>query len=854
MKLKKYVLIIIGFTTSLLLSAQLEDVDKNYYQNSIGKNFFEIQEKMENYYATRDKGRGSGYKQYKRWEDEIKYQLNPDGTIPNLAKIYAEAYEQTKAKGNNKSLTGSWKNVGPFSWKAGPISRAPGIGRINCISFHPSDANTIYLGSPRGGIWKSIDGGEKWTPQFQHLSQIGVSSIVLDPNNASHVYALTGDGEHNFSTTNSLGIYKSTDGGNNWIALTLPWNSGTNVWGRRMVMDPNDSDIMYVATTNGLYKTTNGGTSWNREINNNFFDVRFKPGDSNTIYAATDNDIYVNSGNGWNQTVTNASNSKRIALGVSANAPNTLYYLRGKGSESGDPSFKYGGLYKSTDSGLTFTLQSDTPNILGGNPLGAAHGDQSTYDTALLVDKDNDDKVLVGGINLWGSNNSGDTMSIKAYWAGFNDPSGAYEDRYVHADIHALEINPLDGKVYCGSDGGIFVSTNFGETWTDLSKTLAVSQIYDFDGAENHPDYLIAGFQDNGSMLYRGEQDSTLSIYQADGQDCKIHPTNKDTIIYSTQSGAFYRTFDGGQSHTMINPASSTRFYVPLEMDPTNPNRLALGYKDDIYISENLGDTWTSYKPDGIKNQLWDFILISPDGTEIFASKGSKIFKAELSNLTTWTDISYNLPSLSGVPITSISMRDNNDNLYVTMGGSAVTSKVYVLRQSAPSTRVNYTFSGLPNVGVLCQAFDKNNVHYIGTTVGIYVRSLGGTSWINFSSGISNASVPNQQVRDIEINNTKGVIYAATYGRGIFESGLYGACVEKEFLTQSNDIDNENPGTQYVRADEFIEATRIINGSASNNVKYQAGQTLVFKPGFHAKQNAVFEAAIGDCTVSEPPN
>ncbi len=150
------------------------------------------------------------------------------------------------------------------------------------------------------------------------------------------------------------------------------------------------------------------------------------------------------------------------------------------------------GVYRSTDSGANFSTRSTTPNILGYSSTGSDDIDQAWYDLAIAVALDNTSKLYTGGINVWKSINAGTTMTNVSQWV-----FGGTE--YTHADIHALEYNPLNDYLYCGSDGGIFQSSDGGDSWTNISTGLANMQFYKIAGKESNSNLLVGGTQDNGS-------------------------------------------------------------------------------------------------------------------------------------------------------------------------------------------------------------------------------------------------------------------------------------------------------------------------------------------------------------------
>jgi hypothetical protein len=142
--------------------------------------------------------------------------------------------------------------------------------------------NTLWVGLPSGGIWKTTNNGGSWTPLSDGLPTIGVSGIAIHPTDPNIIWILTGDGDA--ADTKSIGVLKSTNGGTTWATTGLTWNASDENRGYKLMIDPANSNTLWAVTTLGLYKTTNGGTSWTNVFSGDFRDLEFKPGTSSTMY------------------------------------------------------------------------------------------------------------------------------------------------------------------------------------------------------------------------------------------------------------------------------------------------------------------------------------------------------------------------------------------------------------------------------------------------------------------------------------------------------------------------------------------------------------------------------------------
>ena len=166
-----------------------------------------------------------GWKLYKRWENYWEQRVNlKTGAFPNTNSV--DEFLKFKPGANNSDKSANWVNLGTNSTPGGYA----GLGRINCVALHPTDVNTFWVGSPSGGLWKTINGGASWTIMNESLPVLGVSDIVIDRNNPDIIYIATGDRDvgsmselsgSQAADNNSIGVYKSINGGLTWNATGI---------------------------------------------------------------------------------------------------------------------------------------------------------------------------------------------------------------------------------------------------------------------------------------------------------------------------------------------------------------------------------------------------------------------------------------------------------------------------------------------------------------------------------------------------------------------------------------------------------------------------------------------------------
>ena len=715
---------------------------------------------FEAYRASHPYTKGNGFKPYAR---EMNFSLERnfgDGTF----KADALFIEWKKIQENNSfsktSTQSNWIAKGPINT---PIimsnGKKRGNGRVNCITFDPNDQDIIWIGSPAGGLWKTVDGGSNWTTGTDNLPVIGVSSIAIDPTNTQNMLIVTGDADA--TDTYSIGILKSTDGGNNWATTSLSYNISQEKRINKVIINPNNPDSVYAVTNSNIMMSTDAGSNWITVGSiGRWRDIEFKPGTPSTIYAAKQSsggsNIYRTTDGGVNWSVINngvsSSGKYRPLIAVTPSNPEVIYALYSASD------YSLHGLYKSSDGGDNWVLQSNSPNILGRATDGTSTGGQSWYDLSLAVATDNENFLYVGGINLWKTTDGGQNWSINASSGSSSNYS------YMHVDQHAAEFNPLNDIAYVGNDGGFYKYMNNLNKWVDISDGLEISQFYKLGLSESNPDRLVAGAQDNGTeMLTNSTWDA---IRGADGMECAIDPFDEDVIYSTSQYGGLKKTYNGGNNWDNIKPVSYDGGWVtPYKIHPINNNLIVAGY-EEVYRSTTAGSVWDSISYNVSGGQAIKTIaLAASDEDYVYASTYSKLKVTKDAGIT-WTNIKPGLPNYS---ITDITVANNDaDRIWATLSGYVGGYKVYESIDGGMNW-VNITANGLPNLPVNCIVYQAgtNDDLYVGTDVGVYYKNNTMTDWIPFMTGL-----PNVVIKELEIHYDEGTISAATFGRGIWKSPL----------------------------------------------------------------------------------
>jgi len=476
-----------------------------------------LERKGNKYYKNRDKGKGSGYKLYMRNLYWAKRNKDANGRVIPDSKVVEEC-EKFHENSKNNSRNSGWTELGPFNWSR-TSSWTPGLGRITAIAVEPSQQRIIYAGSPGGGIWKTTNGGQSWTPLGDRMTNMSIWSIAIDPNNANVVYLGNSAGQ----------IMKSTNGGNSWSEIYR-----VNGTPRTILIHPNSSRV-FIGSTKGLYRSTNSGGSFSLVLNAVAEDVLFKPGNTNVVYACG-NSFYrsTNGGSSFSRITSGINRNERMKMAVTPANPNAVYVVQKRGSG-------FGYLYRSLDGGSSFTTRANSSSV----PTNQVYFTQASRDMAITVSNTNAQEVYLGGMDFSRSTNGGSSFSKLATWS---DPS---DRSYVHADIEVLQY--INNTLYVGSDGGIFRSTNRGNNVTDLSQGgLAVKQYYRIGNAATDANMIVGGSQDNGTNIMQGSNRQFKEWLGADGMECFIDHKNKNVVYGTVQFGSLYKSTNGGNSMPWI--------------------------------------------------------------------------------------------------------------------------------------------------------------------------------------------------------------------------------------------------------------------------------------------------------------
>ncbi|MFZ6013006.1 MAG: T9SS type A sorting domain-containing protein [Bacteroidota bacterium] len=698
-------------------------------------NLKQIQKAFENY-SVQEAAQGRlnkknnhpyGWKQFRRWEYWWEPRTYPSGNFPEPGLEWKEM-QQFNATSVSTSATSNWIELGPKTWSDISGHWNPGIGRINVIVPSPGDPNTIYIGAPAGGLWKTTNGGSTWTALTDNIPSMGVSAIAIHPSNPNTI--LIGTGDRDANDTYGVGVLKSTDGGATWTQTSLTWAVSTGHTSARMVVNPSSPNTVLAGTTDGLYRSSDFGNTWTKVLAGDIDDLELKPGDPNYVYALVSKTLYRSTNGGLSFASTGQSSTRRAQIAVTPAAPSNVYF------------FSKSGLFLSTDNGASFRRKGSAPT----------EGSQDWYDLAIAVSPTDASRIHVGEIETYTSSNGGKNWTKLSNWYYPN----ASLPQYVHSDVHELVY--INNTLYCGSDGLITRSTD-GINFTDLTSGLGIRQFYNLGLSKTDANKFGGGSQDNGTYMYTPGR-GWHGWLGADGFETVIAPDNA-TTYGTSQNGTFYKSTAGGTNTVSISQPGGGAWNTPFVMHPTNPNTLYVGNSTGVRKTTNGMSSWATIGnlfPAAIN----DIAIGISNPSYLYASVKERIWVTK-NDGGTWTEITAGLP---GYYITDIAIDpQNTDRVMVTCSGYNAGKKVY-LSTNAGTTWTNISYN-LPNLPANASVVHQGAGIYVGMDVGIYYLSDGNTAWEGFMT-----SLPNVPVTELEIQQSSGKIRAATFGRGMWESSL----------------------------------------------------------------------------------
>ncbi|MCF2856051.1 rhombosortase-dependent cadherin domain-containing protein [Pseudoalteromonas sp. SMS1] len=723
----------------------------------------------------------------------------PHYSIAQSSVLFDYQPQLNAPDGQNQEL-GDWQELGP-----GNIG-----GRTRTLIIHPTNHDVMYTAGVAGGVWKTTDAGASWQPLSDLATNLAVTTLTFDPNNADIIYAGTGEGFFNFDALRGDGIFKSSDAGMTWEQISSTASNGDFQYVNKIAFSKNDANILYAATRTGVQKSMDSGSTWSTVfvpegasvgctdlsvLSESSVDVLLTAcGSFNAggVHRSTD------AGATWTPVIADATQG-RTTIAVAPSDNNIIYALAANRN-----SHAMDAVYKSTDMGATWnttvtqdTADSFTKLLLSNTVFGlfdqcfggtAQFFNQGWYDNIIAVDPINPDVVWTGGIDVFRSDDGGQSFVPTSVW--WFDPTNP---QYAHADQHEIVFHPdyngtTNTTMFVGNDGGIQRTDNAlsgrltlnevcGNTaadpaqrvsWSTLNNGYAVTQFYHGTVKPDGESYF-GGTQDNGTLSGQdGGFNGWIEILGGDGGWTAIDPTNPDVMFAENTGLSIQKSTDGGQSFSSatvgISGDNGFPFITRFEMAPSNPQVLWIG-GSQLWRTDNQAESWSAAS--GVLNGSVYAIGIAPntDSAVAAGTNGGTIYVTynadQADTQTQWVEATLE----GGATVSSIAF-DPKDNqvIYATLSNFDVT---HVWKTTDGGQNWQAMDNGLPNVPAMTIAVDPTNTQrlFVGTDLGVFVSIDGGMNWMADGSGLANTNIAKLIIKDSEL-------FAFTHGRSTYKVAI----------------------------------------------------------------------------------
>ncbi|MBK9317479.1 MAG: T9SS type A sorting domain-containing protein [Bacteroidetes bacterium] len=693
----------------------------------------------------------------------------------NYAEQLRAASQVGKVAG---ALSINWTERGP--------SNVGGRTRAIMVDLNDPTYKTVFSAGVGGGLWKTSDitvAAPVWTPVNDLFSNIAITAICQHPTTRNIIYFGTGEGWFNADAIRGDGIWKSTDGGLTFTQLAATAGLANFRYVNRMIIHPPTGDV-YAATNGGLFRSQNGGTTWTEVLGNGNGSTVDFIGDvdlaaDNAIIAATGSifsgaDGVYRSPNGNAGTFTKLNTGangfpttgfERIEIAAAPSNAAVIYALTMSAATYG-----VGGIYKTTNSGATWTsctLPTDAdPGIAGEFTRG-----QAWYDLTIGVDPNDPNTVLVGGIDLFKSTNSGTTWTQLCHWYG------GFGYQNVHADQHAIVFQPGSSNViYFGNDGGIYRTANAGTTIDFKSYNYNITQFY---ACAMNPaigsNQFMAGAQDNGTQQYSVPGiNTTIEVTGGDGAYCHIDQSDPNYQFSSYVYNNIYRSTDGGGSFASIRANNNGSFINPSDFDDTNNNFYA-SYTAGNYtrlLNAHASTTWNNIAIAAFNAGRVTAVKVAPVTAHrvFFGLNNGRVVRVDNANAATPTATHINagagMPTSASISCIEVE-KDDDNHLLVTYSNYGVNSVWETKNGGTTWTSVEGNLPDMPIRWSLFNPSDSSEA-LLATEVGIWSTDElngGATVW-----GPSNSGLANVRTDMLQLRSSDNMIIAATHGRGLYST------------------------------------------------------------------------------------
>jgi photosystem II stability/assembly factor-like uncharacterized protein len=696
------------------------------------------------------------------------------------------------------------------------IGSAAMSGRVAALdAIQEGKRLTVYIGAASGGVWKSVNGGTTYKPVFDKQPVQSIGAIAIDRAHPKTIWVGTGEGWTRNSTSIGDGVYKSTDGGDNWTKMGL--NDSERI--SKIVIDPSNSNTVYICVPGklwsdseerGLYKTTDGGKTWTKILagpnrSTGCSTMVLDPRDPKTLYAglwdfrrrgwtfrsggdgpkaASGSGLYKSRDGGATWSDLSEKTAKglpakpwgRLAVAVAPSKPNVVYAL----IEAEAPR---NGLYRSDDGGQNWVALDRSQNMIW----------RPFYFANLIVDPKDENTIYKPCFSLIMSTDGG---------RSFSNISGS-----AHGDFHDLWINPNNtDHLIVGDDGGVWYSYDGGNRWWK-AENLPIAQFYHVSVDMDTPYHVYGGLQDNSSWVGASQYPGGITnhqwenMYGGDGFWMFSDPADPDYLYAEYQGGEISRINRKTHETRNIKPLPQYgegklryNWNTPIHVSPRHNGTIYIG-SQFLFRSRDHGQTWERISPDLTTNNAQKqaqeqsggitvdnsaaemhttiyAICESPkNGNVVWVGTDDGNVQLTRDGGKTWTNIVGNI---AGLP--KYAWVSSVEASHFAEGTAYVTFDLHTFGDMRPyvykTTDYGKTWTAVVPAGSPVRGFAhvvkedlvNRDLLFVGTEFGLWVSLDGGRQWAAYKGG----EFPNVPVRDLAIHPRDHDLVIATHGRGIW--------------------------------------------------------------------------------------
>ncbi|MGB2960606.1 MAG: T9SS type A sorting domain-containing protein [Bacteroidota bacterium] len=697
-------------------------------------------------------GRSGALEALEFWSASRAYpemDIPPDRYFPEYVRVKSELRKSS----DRSTSTPPWEFLGPVNF----------AGRMIGIAINPLDPKTIYAGAASGGLWRtrSFIVGD-WERVETGFPVLGVNAIAINPADTSEIYIGTGEtyryqgsvGGQVIRTTRGsygMGILKTTDGGATW-SQSLDWSYHQQRGVQAIRLNPLNPSSVFAATSEGVYKSTDAGGTWLPVLEVLMArDIAIHPLDTMRVLATCGN--FASTGTGVYSSLDGGESFEKIQslpdfsgmarLGVFKKSPDLVYVSLAESTTV------IGELWSSTDFGSTWQHVKTDNN-----------GDvQGWYARFLAIHPGDASQIIQGAQGLWKSTDWGANFTrSNDCWADFHD--------FVH---HPTDTN----TIYVVDDGGVWRSTDFGDSYQFIGHGLQTSQFYSgFSSSATDSLLALGQVQDHFGWMYTGSENWPQGGVDEVGWTA-IDPVS-DSIMYAVSRGGrgVFKSVDRGRSYFQIGSSFGGvgGWNSPIVLSPSHTSILYFG-RSRVYKTTNGGGTWLltggGTDLDGNPALSMAISATSPDTVLVGTAPGAArphIFRT-IDGGDTWDDVTRWLPNRYPMDL-AVDPTDSRV-IYAVFGGFDTTRVAKSTNVGITWTDVSGNLPNVPTTAVAVDPFAPEHV-YVGNDIGVFVSTNGGGGWERFDEGLPEALL----VSDLSISPSNQSIKAASHSNGVYERKL----------------------------------------------------------------------------------